>query len=442
MIKKTIMKNKLLMTLSISMSLMLIFLNLKCFNSESREKSDSTKNNTTQQKYDSLNMKLKSPNDTLNKFADLNKDAFKLHYDAIVIDTHNDILMPVMMENADITKELSSTQSDLIRWQKGGLDVQVFSIYIPEKIKNHHYSYAMKLIDELEKTAAENPDKLYLTHNYDSLMANVNKGRVCGLMGSEGGNMIEGSIDKLETLYKRGVRYLGLTWNTSNAIAVSAMDETERGKKGGLTEFGREVVQKMDELGMMIDVSHLGETAFWDVINLSKNPIIASHSCVYSLCPHFRNLKDDQIKAIAKSGGIISLNFYCKFLDPGAMQEPVENIHKKLKKEMKQFEEKDGDDLIAFNEDRYKYLTDNPLSGGTSIDKLIDHIDYIVKLVGIDYVGLGSDFDGGVFTPNEIYDATCYPIITKKLVERGYSEQDIRKILGLNFLRVFKKVCG
>lgn len=401
-------------------------------NQSSIQHTDSSSNKIHDIKMDSTN----------NKFTDLNNEAFQLHYDAIVIDTHNDILMPMMLENADITKELNSTQSDLIRWKKGGLDVQIFSIYVPEKIKSRHYAYAMKLIDEMENLASENPDLLYLAKNYDTLMQGLNQGKFCGLMGAEGGDVIEGSMDKLENLYARGVRYLGLTWNTSNAIGVSARDETERGKKGGLTDFGKEVVQRMNELGMMVDVSHLGETAFWDVISTSKDPIIASHSCVYNLSPHYRNLKDDQIKAIAESGGIICVNFYCKFLDPDAQTDQVGSIHRKYKSIFKPMEEQYGDDLIGFNEERYKYLTENSIAGGTPIDKLIDHIDYIVKLVGIDYVGLGSDFDGGIYTPNEIYDATCYPIITKKLVERGYKDEDIRKILGLNFLRVFKKVCG
>jgi membrane dipeptidase len=437
-------RNKKLLFFFLLICGILFLVNLKCLKTESKGITSGTLGNDSSKstnKTDTLKMTNKQSPDTTSKFSDLNNNAFQLHYDAIVVDTHNDILMPVMMEGADLTKELSTTQSDLVRWKKGGLDIQMFSIYIPEKIKSHHFDYAMKLIDFLEKTSSNYPDMLYLTHDYDSVVANVNKGRLIGLMGAEGGNMIEGSMDNLITLYNRGVRYLGLTWNTSNAIGVSARDETERGKKGGLTEFGKEVVQKMDELGMMIDVSHLGETAFWDVVNTSKNPIIASHSDVYNLSPHYRNLKDDQIKAIAKSGGFISVNFYCKFLDPNASVTQVEANHRKLKKVMKEFENNDGDDMIAFNNDRYKYLTDNPLSGGTSIDVLIDHIDYIVKLVGIDYVGLGSDFDGGINTPNEIYDATCYPIITKKLVERGYSENDIRKILGLNFLRVFKQVC-
>jgi membrane dipeptidase len=377
-----------------------------------------------------------------NKFPNLEKDAFELHYDAIVIDTHNDIMMPVMTEGADMTKEQSGTQSDLVRWKKGGLDVQVLSIYVPENVKTGHHAYAMNLIDYIESIEKEYPDMLQLAYNYEGLISRVKEGKFCGLMGAEGGNIIEGSLENLENLYNRGVRYLGLTWNTSNAIGVSARDESQHRRKGGLTEFGKEVVKKMDSMGMMIDVSHLGETAFWDVINTSKNPIIASHSCVFNLCPHYRNLKDDQIEAIAKSGGIICVNFYTRFLDANSSTSRIKYIQSVYKSAIKSIEAECGNDIIKFNEERYKYLTENKLEGGTSVDALIDHIDYIVKLVGIDYVGLGSDFDGDICSPNELYDVTCYPIITKKLVERGYTEEEIRKILGLNFLRVFKRVCG
>jgi membrane dipeptidase len=413
--------------------------NFTCFTSGStqKEQSKQVKKDSAEQKLNTSKM-----DSTINKFPDLEKDAFKLHYDAIVIDTHNDILMPVMLNGADITKETQSTQSDLIKWKKGGLDVQIFSIYIPEKIKSDDFKYALRLIDYLDKLQSEYPDELYMAENYEELMKRVNEGKFCGLMGAEGGNIIEGSMDNLETIYSRGVRYLGLTWNTSNAIGVSAKDESQRGKKGGLTDFGIEVVKKMNELGMMVDVSHLGETAFWDVVHTTKDPIIASHSCVYNLSPHYRNLKDDQIKAIAESGGIICVNFYSRFLDPNANTGQINAVHNKYKSALKPLEEKYGNDLTGFNEERYQYLTENYTGRGVPIDVLINHIDYIVKLVGIDYVGLGSDFDGGISTPNELYDATCYPIITKKLVERGYNEQDIRKILGLNFIRVFKRVCG
>lgn len=433
------MKNKFIYILFI---LIFFFQYYSCSNSDIKEEknttagnkdSNITKNDTVKiQQYDPLM-------NNSNKFNNLDEEAFDLHYDAIVIDTHNDILMPVKLKGADITREMSSTQSDLVKWRKGGLDAQVISIYVPEKIHSDHFNYAIGLIDYLENLSSDNPNLFRLAHNYAELTDALKNGIFCGLMGVEGGDIVEGSLDNLITLHDSGIKYIGLTWNTSNEIAVSAKDEVERGRKGGLTDFGKQVVEKMDELGILIDVSHLGETAFWDVVNTSKNPIIASHSGVYSICPHFRNLTDDQIKAIAKSGGYIGVNFYSKFLDPGGSNGNV--IQSRYKQDLKLIEET-STDMIDFNKKRYEYLKEHPAKGGTSIDYLIDHIDYIAKLVGVDYVGFGSDFDGDIYTPNELYDATCYPIITKKLVERGYKEDEIRKILGLNFLRVFKQVCG
>jgi membrane dipeptidase len=364
---------------------------------------------------------------TTKKFS----NPFELHYDAIVVDTHNDILMQVMEKGANISRRQNATQSDLVRMITGGLDVQIFSLYVPEKYKKNHFDYVKREIDKLEEIAAANPELLTLCYDYESLIRYINKGTVCGLMGGEGGTMIEGSLENLEYLYNRGMRYLTLTWNTSNQIGSSARDESRRGVRGGLTDFGKQVVQKMDELGMLIDVSHLGENSFWDVIALSKNPIIASHSCVYSLNPHYRNLKDEQIKAIANSGGVVFINFYTLFLDG---REGANPLYKNSLGDM------DKTDLIKFNEQRMDFIANNPLESGTSADRVIEHIDYIVKLVGADYVGLGSDFDGQVTTPNELYDATCYPIITKKLWDLGYSQEDIRKILGGNFLRVFKQI--
>src|SRR5258706_650445 len=318
---------------------MILFMGPSCESTGKNDKKNeiTTEKPQTKQKPDTI---INKPMDstTANKFKDLNKDAFALHYDAIVIDTHNDVLMPVMLDGADLTKENSSTQSDLVKWQKGGLDVQVFSIYVPERYKTGHYKYVMKLIDHLEQVSKDNPDMLYLTDNYSDLTKGLSDNHFCGLMGAEGGAMIEGSIEKLENLYNRGVRYLGLTWNTSNEIGVSARDETERGRKGGLTSFGKEVVKKMNELGMLVDVSHLGETAFWDVVETSNAPIIASHSCVYNITPHYRNLTDDQIKAIAKSGGYIGVNFYCKFLDGSANMTEVKQIHAKYKSAIKKLE--------------------------------------------------------------------------------------------------------
>jgi membrane dipeptidase len=409
---------------------------------ESAGKQDDMKsiNKDDSQNTENQNSKMDSTIST-SKFTDLNKDAFKLHYDAIVIDTHNDILMPIFLQGADLNSDNAGTQSDLVKWKKGGLDVQVFSIYVPERYKSNHFSYVMKLIDRLERYETEYPETFVLCTKYEQVISGLSAGKFVGLIGGEGGNMIEGSMENLETLYSRGVRYLGLTWNTSNAIAISARDENN-GKPGGLTVFGKSVVKRMNELGMLVDVSHLGETAFWDVAEISNAPIIASHSNVYNLAPHFRNLTDEQIKAIAKSGGYIGINFYNKFLDAGANVNQIKAAQNKYKSGSKKFIDECGEDLVCFNEKRYEFIVNNNYSGGTSVDVLIDHIDCIVKLVGVDYVGLGSDFDGSISTVNELYDATCYPIITKKLAERGYSEEDIRKILGGNFLRVFKQVCG
>ena len=209
-----------------------------------------------------------------------------------------------------------------------------------------------------------------------------------------------------------------------------------------MSGFGIEVIKRMNETGMLIDVSHLSEAGFWDVINNSASPVIASHSNCYSIAQHFRNLKDDQIKAIANSGGYIGINFYDTFLEMDADKNRTMNAYEKYSDELNALNEKYGDDLIKFNEERNKFLQEKNIAAGTSIDKVIEHIDYIKNLVGADYIGIGSDFDGGITPPNELYDASCYPELTKKLVEKGYTEEEIKKILGGNFLRVFKQVCG
>jgi membrane dipeptidase len=235
------------------------------------------------------------------------------------------------------------------------------------------------------------------------------------------------------------VRYMTLTWNNSTDWATSALDETTKAdslKHKGLTDFGKQVIKRMNELGMLVDLSHVGETTFWDAINTTTKPVIVSHSCVYSLCPHRRNLKDDQIKAVGKNGGVIHLNFYSGFVDSSFenRSEIFNNNHKA-----------ERDSLLKINPEPYfsdvflfeKYPGEvkalrPPLS------MLLDHLDYIVKLAGVDHVGLGSDFDGINSAPQQLDGVTDMPLITKALLQRGYSKKDIRKILGENFLRIFE----
>ena len=369
------------------------------------------------------------------------RDYLKLHYESIVVDSHNDFIWQVYDKGAEF-KGSSFTQSDLPRFRSGGLDVQFFAVWIPMKEVKNSFSFVKGQINRLNRIEEENSNDLEFAKSYDEVMSVLAKNKVCGLIGVEGGTAIENNVDNINKLYDMGVRYIGLTWNNSNVIASSAKDETEKGKKGGLTEFGKKVIQRMNELGMMIDVAHLGENSFWDVAELSTQPIFSSHSNAYSINPHFRNLTDDQIKAIAKSGGVIQVNFYDEFLDKDARRNRTKNAYQLYKKELDALNDKYGDDLEKYNEERDKFLKEKNLTGGTTIDKVIEHIDYIKNLVGADYVGLGSDFDGGISPPAELYDASCYPMITQKLVEKGYTDEEIKKILGLNMLRVFKQICG
>ncbi len=362
----------------------------------------------------------------------------KLHFRSIVVDTHNDILMKATDRGIVFDQDLCrKTHSDLARWKKGGLDVQLFSVYCDGDLKNP-FAYANREMDSLDAVAARNPDKIIKVFNYAGLMSAVKQHKIASMFGVEGGHMIEDDLGKLDSLYTRGARYLTLTHNIAPSWATSAADETTRPDlpHKGLTDFGKQVVQRMNQLGMLIDVSHAGEQTFWDVIQLSTKPIIASHSCVYNLTPHRRNLKDDQIKAIAKNGGVIQLNFNPGFIDSSFdvkeaafLKEHAAENDSLMKSGMGDFYSMD----YLYN--KYAVEANNirpPLS------MLIDHINYIVKLVGVDYVGLGSDFDGINITPKELDDVTTYPMITKALVERGYNKKDIRKILGGNFLRVLK----
>lgn len=384
----------------------------------------------------------------LNKSSGLIKDSIKeinylkLHYDALLVDTHNDFIWKVFDKGAVFGQRNSFTQSDLPRFRAGGLDVQVFAVWIPMNKVSRSFSFVMSQIERLKNIESENSSVIEFAKNYDDIIRITDSKKICGLIGIEGGTAVEKNLDNINTFYENGVRYIGLTWNNSNGISTSARDETERGKQGGLTEFGIQVIKRMNEVGMLVDVSHLSEAGFWDVIDNTTSPVIASHSNCYSLNPHFRNLTDEQIKAIAKNGGYIGVNFYDKFLDKDADLNRTLNAYEKYSSELNELNEKYGDDLLKYNEERDKFLSDKKISGGTSIEKVIEHIDYIKNLVGIDYVGIGSDFDGGITPPNELYDASTYPLITKMLVEKGYTSEEIKKVLGGNFLRVFKIVCG
>ncbi|MBK7122996.1 MAG: dipeptidase [Chitinophagaceae bacterium] len=363
----------------------------------------------------------------------------KLHFNAVVVDTHNDLLTTAIDKGLVIDQDLSGkTHSDLARLKKGGVDVQLFSVWC-DGLKADPYAWANREMDTLDAVAKRNPDKIMKVGNTAELLQALKAKKIAAMFGVEGGHMIENSLDKLDHFYRRGARYMTLTWNNSTEWATSALDETTKAdslKHKGLTAFGKQVVQRMNELGMLVDLSHVGEQTFWDAINTSTKPVLVSHSCVYTLCPHRRNLKDDQIKAIAKNGGVIHLNFYSGFVD-SSFERRSEIFNSNHKTER--------DSILKINPEPYfadvflfeKYPAEvNALRPPLSM--LLDHLDYIVKLAGVDHVGLGSDFDGINSAPLQLDDVTNMPLITKELLKRGYTKKDIRKILGENFLRLFE----
>ncbi|HEY8657422.1 MAG TPA: dipeptidase [Hanamia sp.] len=370
----------------------------------------------------------------------------KIHREAIVCDTHNDIISTCIEKGYRFDDNLAGkTHSDLNRMFKGGLDVQVFSIFCDGEQQNP-YQFANREIDTLYAWVKRNPSKMMLVSTPKQLEKALKEHKLASMIGVEGGHMIEDDLSKLDSLYKHGARYMTLTWNNNTSWATSAEYESGNQEKNGindttsqkkgLNDFGKEVIKRMNKLGMMVDLSHVGEQTFWDAINTSNKPILVSHSNAYALCPVFRNLKDDQIKAVAKNGGVIDLNFYPAFLDStvGAQQTLFLKKHKEEKDSLiaagkNSFEAED----IIFS--KYKIEVEEMQA---PFHLIFDHLAYIVKLAGIDHVGLGGDFDGIPFTPKVLTDVTKYPMITKELIVRGYSKKDINKILGGNFIRVFK----
>lgn len=380
----------------------------------------------------------------------------KLHYKAILVDTHNDVLSSSVLEGKDISHRIKEGQSDLDRWKEGGVDVQFFSVWTDKTPRNKggFYKDALQEIDSLAVLILKNPDRITLARNYKEVKKGIRDEKLVALIGVEGGHMIEDDLTKLQELYNQGMRYMTLTWNNSTSWASSAMDETgtnssERGifesgkRKKGLSDFGKEVVKKMNELGVIVDLSHTGEQTFYDAIATTTKPVLLSHSSVWNICPVFRNVKDEQIKAVAKNGGVICINFYSGFISKeydlrsAYLNGPGKKISDdSIRKAY--FLKVDFPDSATLKAMQEKYINDELQKVRPTLAQMVDHIDYIVKLVGDDYAGIGSDFDGVNSLPLGLDDVTTYPKITEELVKRGYSKKSIRKILGGNVMRVMK----
>ena len=369
------------------------------------------------------------------------QNANKIHAKAIVVDSHNDILSASIEKKVSMDNDLKGrTHSDLKRFKEGGVDVQIFSVFCDGNQANP-FAFANREMDTLDAVIKRNPDKIALVRNSKELYQAVKEHKLAAMFGVEGGHMMEDNLDNLNKMYARGTRYMTLTWNNSTSWATSAFLETTKKDslakaQKGLTDFGKQIVKRMNELGMMVDISHVGEQTFWDVINTTTKPIIASHSNAWTLCPIFRNLKDEQIIAIGKNGGVIDLNFYAGFVDSTYRS-------KELKFAAAHFKEVDSLKKAGVQPDYALTIITEKYAAEVQADKpplrmLLDHLDYIVKLIGVDHVGLGSDFDGIPAAPQQLNDVTSYPILTKALLDKGYSKKDVTKIMGGNILRVLK----
>lgn len=363
--------------------------------------------------------------------------AMKIHQEAIVIDTHCDTPMVMLDRGLDIGQKSDKNDLDIIRMKEGGLDAIFFAAFVANDLdQKNPAKKALEMIDEIYRQVEKYPDLAKMAFSSQDIRDIHRQGKRAILIGIENGGPLEGSLRLLRDYYRLGVRYITLTHNDNNDICDSATAKTP--KWNGVSPFGKEVIKEMNRLGMLIDVSHISDKAFQDVLEVSEAPVFASHSSTRSICNAERNLNDDMIRALAKKGGVIQITFCSFFVDQDYKNKAEEN-DKIIEPEMKKLKEKYKDNSDAFWNEAI-VLWKKVAPPAPKIEKLIDHIDHVVKLVGVDYVGLGSDYDGAGSYPEGMENVTGFPLITYHLLKRGYSEEDIKKILGGNFLRVFDKV--
>ena len=366
------------------------------------------------------------------------KRALAIHRKAIVIDTHNDVTTPMTNDDYDLGGSPPIPyRTSIDRMKEGGLTAEFFSVYIkPDYVRSGAARRTLDMIDSVYRAIERHPNDLMLATSVADIRRAKKQGKIAALMGIEGGHAIEDSLPTLREFYRLGVRYMTLTWNNTNNWADAGRGEK---KHNGLSDFGKEVVSEMNRLGMMIDVSHVSDKTMSDALDVSKAPIIASHSSARALSNVPRNIPDDLLKRIGDKGGVIQVNFYTEFLDAATVKPQSDAREARLKAEQDAINEKYKDDPERRAEESDKLEAANPLPP-LPISKLIDHIDHIVKVAGIDHVGIGADFDGANDMPEGARDVSMLPNITYELLKRGYSEKDIRKILGENLLRVFAEV--
>jgi len=371
-----------------------------------------------------------------------------IHQSALIIDTHADTPQRFLDENFDLSQNtpIADGHIDFGKIKKGNLGAEFFSIWVEPEFKGHYAARAMDLIDSVYRQAARHPDQMSMAFTIDDILRAHQQHKFAALMGIEGGHAIENDMRLLRDFYRLGVRYMTLTCSNTNGWADSSGDiqDPKVNHHNGMTDFGKDVVREMNRLGMIVDISHVSDATFYQALLVSQAPVIASHSSSRELTNHPRNMTDDMLRAVARNGGVVMVNYYSAFIDEDyrkAAYDPEKMKQRDAQVEAfkKQHAHADGSPVAyaeyAFIEKKWAEQFPRP-----PLKSLIDQIDHIAKVAGIDHVGLGSDFDGVTSLPQGIDSTADLPKITEALYQRGYSGGDIFKILGGNFLRAMRGV--
>ncbi|MCY1019625.1 dipeptidase [Pyxidicoccus sp. MSG2] len=370
-----------------------------------------------------------------------------VHESALIIDTHVDTPLRMLEEGFDLGSKPPNGVGhlDLTRARAGNLGAAFFSIWVePKEFAGQYTHRALRLMDAVLQQVERHPDEMVVALSSKDIVAarSGKQKKLATLMGVEGGHAIQNDLGVLRDFYRLGVRYMTLTWSNTNEWADSSGDINDANVKhhGGLTDFGRDVVREMNRLGMLVDISHVADSTFFDVMKVTKAPVIASHSSARALTDHPRNMTDEMLKAVAANGGVVMVNFFSAFIDDDfrkgyAAMAP----ERKTATEALEARNKDKDPATQF---RLSQAADWEWAAKVKrppLDALINHIDHIAKVAGVDHVGLGSDFDGITSTPEGIDSVADLPRITEALMARGYTREQLHKILGGNLLRVFRE---
>jgi membrane dipeptidase len=370
-------------------------------------------------------------------------DPLEIHQRAIVIDMHADTTQRLLDENVDLSQRLADGHFDSVRAREGGLDAQFFSIWVEPQLFGGSGPAAMKRADDqinaVRQLTERHPELWELATSAADARRISGAGKMAAFTGLEGGYAIDEKLENVARYYDRGVRYMSPAWSVSTTWAGSSGDEV--GANRGLNEFGKQVIHEMNRVGMMVDVSHVSDPTFWDIVNTSSKPVIATHSGCRAIANVPRNLSDEMIRALAKTGGVVNVIFYPEHLEPG-WSEKKKRVDAEIASRVQQASDAEPGDAVhkKMARDRVRREEFAKRLPAVSLSRLVDHIDHIVKLIGVDHVGIGSDFDGVQSTLSDLPDVASLPNLTRELLRRGYSEEDVGKILGGNMLRVMEQM--